>query len=183
MLLGAAPLPVTPRGYCCRQTKFSKIGCLEFPQNGMVRSRYGPKSHISISLQDLSGLGENRAQHRLPSRTITASAFGSARIHHPTCQNRQVHKRSGSDNNATSPKPSGKQNTGIEASRSAMTTNIPVRLFLLCGSQFLSKTLDRILSIKAHILIVGTRSYSAGTPVEIFESTCDALLTTLEAAC
>jgi hypothetical protein len=60
--------------------------------------------------------------------------------------------------------------------RSVMTRHIPIRVFLLSGSQFLREALRRVLGKTADILVVGAHPYSADAPVKIIESTCDVLL-------
>jgi DNA-binding NarL/FixJ family response regulator len=58
-----------------------------------------------------------------------------------------------------------------------MTAHIPIRVFLLSGSRFLSEALGRVLRKTPDILVVGASPYSVDAPLEIVESTCDVLLT------
>jgi DNA-binding NarL/FixJ family response regulator len=57
-----------------------------------------------------------------------------------------------------------------------MTLHIPIRVFLLSGSQFLSEALARVMGRTPDILVVGACSCSVDAPVEIVESKCDVLL-------
>jgi DNA-binding NarL/FixJ family response regulator len=57
-----------------------------------------------------------------------------------------------------------------------MTPQIPIRVFLLSGSQFLSQALRRAMERRAGILVVGACPYSINASVAIVESTCDVLL-------
>lgn len=57
-----------------------------------------------------------------------------------------------------------------------MTLHIPIRIFLLSSSRFLSEALARVMDRTADIHVVGARPYSANTPVEIVKSKCDVLL-------
>jgi len=57
-----------------------------------------------------------------------------------------------------------------------MTPHVPIRVFLLSGSRFLSEALVRILARTPGILVVGACPYSVDAPVEIVKSMCDVLL-------
>ena len=57
-----------------------------------------------------------------------------------------------------------------------MTLHIPIRVFLLSGSRFLSEALGRVMGRTADILVVGACPYSVVAPVEIVKSMCDVLL-------
>ena len=58
-----------------------------------------------------------------------------------------------------------------------MTRHIPIRVFLLSGSRFLSEALGRVLRKTSDILVVGARPYSVDANMGIIESKCDVLLT------
>ena len=57
-----------------------------------------------------------------------------------------------------------------------MTPHIPIRVFLLSGSRFLSEALGRVLRKTPDILVVGASPYSVDASLEIVESKCDVLL-------
>lgn len=57
-----------------------------------------------------------------------------------------------------------------------MTLHIPIRVFLLSDSRFLSEALARVMGRTADILVVGACPYSVNATVEIVKSNCDVLL-------
>lgn len=61
-------------------------------------------------------------------------------------------------------------------SGAVMTLHIPIRVFLLSDSRFLSEALGCVLGRTPDILVVGACPYSADAPVEIVKSMCDVLL-------
>ena len=63
------------------------------------------------------------------------------------------------------------------AARTAMTPQIPIRVFVLSSSRFLGEALARVMRKTADVLVVGARPYSIDAPAEIIDSSCDVLLT------
>lgn len=62
------------------------------------------------------------------------------------------------------------------ATRSIMTSHIPIRVFLLSDHRFLREALARALKNQADISLVGAQEYSLNITAEIVKSTCDVLL-------
>ncbi len=65
----------------------------------------------------------------------------------------------------------------LGTTRPTMAPLIPIRVFLLSDSRFLSEALGHVLRKTPDILMVGASPCSVDAPLEIILSTCDVLLT------